>query len=157
MTFLIAVLLGWSGRTQSLVNRRHSATAARRDSPRGDVEVVTGGAGNDTLVDLLGRPSGFLGGAGDDKIVGGDGADSTLVGGDGDDSIYGADGKDMLWGDAGDDVLSGGADADLIDGGADHDHVHSQDLVKDSAFCGTGIDRVTADWFDDVAGCERKG
>jgi Ca2+-binding RTX toxin-like protein len=63
----------------------------------------------------------------------------------------------MLWGNAGDDVLQGGADSDLIDGGSDQDTIGSKDGVKDTVFCGTGIDRISADPFDEEGGCERKG
>lgn len=70
------------------------------------IEVISGGAGNDSL----------LGSSGNDTFYGGQGND-TLYGGDGADVLQGSDGNDTLYGDAGDDTLVGGAGSDSLSGG----------------------------------------
>jgi Ca2+-binding RTX toxin-like protein len=66
-----------------------------------DVEVVTGGTGDDDLTAATGG--------------------STINGGPGADTLTGDDGNDTLNGDAGDDILVGGDGNDVLSGGADND------------------------------------
>ena len=78
--------------------------AGETDSIPADIEVVTGGSGDDTLT--------------------GAATDDTINGGPGDDTITGGDGDDTLNGDAGDDTFVCGADsdgADVFAGGAGTD------------------------------------
>ncbi|MBV7409941.1 Ig-like domain-containing protein [Maritimibacter sp. DP1N21-5] len=71
--------------------------------PYNDMDVVYGGAGNDTIL------------TGDDADV--------VYGGDGDDTIDGGLDDDTLKGDAGDDYIIGGHGADVIDGGDGDDEI----------------------------------
>ena len=85
-------------------------------------DVLTGGAGNDTLVGGDNRDT-LTGGAGNDRLVGGDGSD-VLSGGDGNDMIDPGTGNDTVYGGDGNDTIDAGADliaADSIDGGAGTD------------------------------------
>jgi Ca2+-binding RTX toxin-like protein len=77
-------------------------------SESGDILVVEGGAGDDTLTATT-LPADVTkltldGGAGDDSIFGSQGAD-TLVGGDGNDFLFGDNGNDLAQMGAGDDVF----------------------------------------------------
>ncbi len=73
-------------------------------------DVITGGAGIDTLNGLGGQD--YLdGGAGNDILNGGDDND-TLVGGADRDTLNGDDGNDILDGGTGNDIMSGGAGDD---------------------------------------------
>ncbi|HUR76895.1 MAG TPA: calcium-binding protein [Acidimicrobiales bacterium] len=63
-----------------------------RDDIRADVEHVTGGSGNDTIIGSS-AANRFDGGAGDDTLRGA-GGDDTLVGGAGYDTLDGGDGTD---------------------------------------------------------------
>jgi Ca2+-binding RTX toxin-like protein len=67
------------------------------------IDIVDGGAGNDTLNGL--------------------GGNDQLAGGDGDDIINAGEGNDRVAGGAGNDVIDGGAGADLIDGGEGNDRI----------------------------------
>ncbi|HZH28348.1 MAG TPA: calcium-binding protein, partial [Azospirillaceae bacterium] len=104
------------------------------NSATGNVDTLSGGAGNDTLT----------GGAGNDVVSGGDGADTldgaaghdtlsggadgdTLAGGSGNDVLNGDDGADTLDGGSGDDTLSGGNDGDTIVGGLGNDALNGDD------------------------------
>lgn len=100
-----------------------------------DVEDVSGGAGNDTLV--------------------GSAADNELDGGAGDDTISGGDGNDGLNGGAGRDVIDGGAGRDDLVGGAGADTFKTRDGLTDRVNCGGGTDAVQGEARDDIAGnCE---
>ena len=66
-----------------------------------NLENVTGGAGNDTIV--------------------GNSNHNVLIGGSGNDTISGGAGDDTIQGVAGNDTLDGGADTDTIDGGTGTD------------------------------------
>ncbi len=74
-------------------------------------------------------------------------AGARVLGGDGDDRLTGGDGPD---------ALLGGTGADFADGGAGRDTIEVRDRLSDSAWCGTGRDRVSAEVLDflDTA-CER--
>jgi Ca2+-binding RTX toxin-like protein len=63
-----------------------------------NIENLTGGSGNDTLI--------------------GDINSNILIGGAGNDSLAGDDGNDLLSGDAGNDLLTGGAGNDSLTGGS---------------------------------------
>ncbi len=116
---------------------------------RDPLDIIDGGAGNDTLIADFGRLTTGLtlvmdttpgattiasngttitnveaiqvrGTAHDDTLGGGDG-DDYLYGQGGDDSLYGGRGDDVLWGDAGDDDLDGGSGNDqLFDASGDN-------------------------------------
>jgi Ca2+-binding RTX toxin-like protein len=110
-----------------------------------DVELIVGGAGNDTFVGDVNANT-FDGGGGADTFSGGDGADTvsysartTPVGvivddmandgaaGEGDnvasdvENVTGGKGADQLVGSAADNVLTGGAGPDTLDGGPGSD------------------------------------
>jgi Ca2+-binding RTX toxin-like protein len=89
-----------------------------------DIEVVIGGAGNDSIT-CADTDCTLTGGAGDDTLNGGDGND-TLNGGAGDDTLVGGDGNDTLNGGDGDDVFDEGSASnggDVMNGGAGVDVV----------------------------------
>jgi Ca2+-binding RTX toxin-like protein len=79
-------------------------------------DTVSGGDGNDVIVEHFGRNL-LFGNAGNDRIVGGIGAD-LLDGGDGIDLLAGGAGDDVLIGGEGADVMAGQAGSDLMIGGA---------------------------------------
>ena len=81
--------------------------------------VITGGAGNDTLSGAGGNDT-LNGGAGDDVLNGG-ADDDTLTGGIGNDALSGGVGNDSLNGGADNDILAGGLGADVLNGGAGND------------------------------------
>ncbi|NRB17009.1 MAG: Hint domain-containing protein [Rhodobacteraceae bacterium] len=130
-----------------------------------DMDVVDGGAGNDTIVtgddaDVI------LGGSGDDSIDGGV-DDDTISGGANNDYIVGGEGADSIQGDGGDDTIYGGLDPmypdvlniiddgsggdpvdpdptngkDVIDGGAGNDLIYGQD-DDDTLSGGSGDDTL---------------
>jgi uncharacterized delta-60 repeat protein len=76
-----------------------------------NLEVVLGGAGNDSIVGAAGAETVF-GGAGDD----------TIRGGDGNDYLAGGAGRDVIFGDGGNDqLIARDGLADVLDGGAGFD------------------------------------
>ncbi len=81
-----------------------------------DVDLIRGGAENDTII----------GSSGADNIEGG-AADDVLSGGDGDDTLVGDSGADLLSGDAGNDVLEGGGGNDTLSGGDGVDTLYGED------------------------------
>ena len=83
----------------------------------GDVDVVAGGPGNDSLG----------GGPGNDDLDGGDGADS--LNGDG----FGTTGDDDLSGGSGDDNLDGGPGSDTLAGGTGRDVVFVTGTAENDA------------------------
>ena len=102
-----------------------------RDSIGADVENLTGGHGDDTLVGS--SVANLLTGlAGDDVLKGGEGND-TINAGTGEDTLSGGDGNDTLSGASSDDVLAGGEGSDSLDGGVDGDSLKG----------GPGVDTVT--------------
>jgi Ca2+-binding RTX toxin-like protein len=84
--------------------RAESGATGERDTIATDVEIVTGGNGNDLL----------LGTANNDFLRGGLGKD-TLYGYGGDDFLHGDDGNDVLVGGSGRDLLLGGNGSDVLD------------------------------------------
>jgi len=123
---------------------------------------VSGGPGNDQLVDHGGEFNELSGGPGDDflqtytvdsTLRGGDG-DDTLIGGNGDQDLYGGDGADLLRGGTKPDFLSGGRGADELIGGTGRDHVRggsgndtfrARDGEADSLSGDRGTDRAHVD------------
>ena len=99
--------------------------ASEADDINDDVEVVTGGTGNDSLT-ASATGSTLNGGPGNDTLIGGAGND-TLNGGTGNDTLRGGDGNDTMNGDDGNDtfdegsasngmdVMNGGNGTDLVD------------------------------------------
>ena len=84
--------------------------AGERDNVHSDIETVTAGPGNDTVIGSVAANT-LDGGAGDDSLTGGAGAD-TLLGGAGEDAIFARDGlRDSV--DCGPD--GGSATVDTID------------------------------------------
>ncbi len=84
---------------------------------------ITGGAGDDRIVNDTALPATLDGGDGNDTITGGSAADviygrgaDRLLGGLGSDRIYGNGGRDNLFGGGGNDRLYGGASADSLYG-----------------------------------------
>ena len=108
------------------------------------IDIMSGGAGNDTLSSLLGNDL-LDGGEGDDSLIGGDGNDQ-LVGGLGNDTLSGGDDDDVLIGGPGNDSLNGGYGNDRylfnIDDGQDvisNYDAYSVDTYTDTLVFGEGI------------------
>jgi hypothetical protein len=119
----------------------------------GGEDLVDGGGGGDSLSGGTGADR-LLGGGGDDDLEGGRGPD-RLVGGSGGDGLAGGSGNDRLIGGSGRDILNGRGGRDVIDAGSGNDRVRARDGRRDRIRCGRGFDRVTADRFDRLRGCER--
>jgi Ca2+-binding RTX toxin-like protein len=116
---------------------------------------LRGGTGNDTLtvapaalvLDPALSPAATLDGGEGDDVLTGAGGDDTLLGFEGDDTLAGADGDDRL------DAAGG---SDTADGGAGADSLVLRDKLADTAWCGTGRDRVRAEVLDQLDfACER--
>jgi Ca2+-binding RTX toxin-like protein len=95
-----------------------------------DRDVVTGGAGNDTIFggdddDILsgGNGNDSIDGGIDEDTIDGQNGNDVLIGGDGDDSVLGGAGTDSITGDDGSDTIDGGSGNDTITGGADADDI----------------------------------
>lgn len=132
---------------------------------------VSGGAGNDELIDFSdgatvlvgGRGSDFLravaadselrGGDGNDTLVGGNDA-QTLDGGAGKDVLRGGPGTDRLTGGDGADELIGGRAKDQMRGGSGNDTLRCKDAFKDLVYGNQGTDRAHVDGRDILAGIE---
>jgi Ca2+-binding RTX toxin-like protein len=116
-------------------------TDSRRDTVRGDIEIVFGTNLNDVLVgdrsaETLISFSGddfLVGNSGRDTLLGFDGND-LLIGRSGGDTVRGGPGADRQFGKSGGDRLAGGADNDFLRGGTGHDVMKGK----------TGIDRINA-------------
>jgi RTX calcium-binding nonapeptide repeat (4 copies) len=140
------------------------ATAVYADLGDGDDSIrltaalpahLLGGAGNDTvavesatlLLDPTLSPAVTLeGGEGDDALTGSGGSD-VLLGSEGNDTLVGADGADRL------DAAGG---SDTADGGPGRDAIVLLDELADTAWCGSGRDRVRAEVLDQLDfACER--
>jgi Ca2+-binding RTX toxin-like protein len=132
---------------------------------------VSGGAGNDELIDFSdgatvlvgGRGSDFMravaadsdlrGGDGNDTLVGGNDA-QTLDGGAGKDVLRGGPGTDRLTGGDGADELIGGRAKDQMRGGSGNDTLRSKDAFKDLVYGNQGTDRAHVDGRDILASIE---
>ena len=103
----------------------NDGAAAENDDVMSDVEVVTGGTGDDTLTADATLPATLNGGPGNDTLIGGSGND-TLNGGAGNDILRGMAGNDVMNGDDGNDTFDEGSasnGSDVMNGGAGIDTV----------------------------------
>ena len=101
-------------------------------------EVISGTAGDDTILALGGNDTVF-GGAGDDNAMGGAGQDI----------IFGDAGADRIFGDEGDDFISGGKGNDMVFGGVGNDRfVAEVDDGNDSYFGGLPGSSAGVDTLD---------
>ncbi|MBX3209345.1 MAG: calcium-binding protein [Labilithrix sp.] len=103
----------------------NDGAASENDDIMSDVEVVTGGAGDDSLTAATGVGATLNGGPGNDTLVGDSGND-TLNGGPGNDTLRGKAGNDVMNGDDGDDTFdeeSAENGGDIMNGGAGIDTV----------------------------------
>jgi Tol biopolymer transport system component len=72
------------------------------------------------------------------------------------DDLRGTPLRDLIDGRGGDDRIAGGGGDDRISGGPGDDTIVSKDRYRDSIRCGSGVDRVVADYRDRLArDCER--
>jgi Ca2+-binding RTX toxin-like protein len=116
--------------------RANDGSAGEQDDIGGDVEIVKGGSGNDSIAGSIGR--------------------NTLIGGAGNDKLWGLAGIDVLRGGGGNDVVIGGPAADLLFGDAGADTFYATVLVRDKLFGGIGIVRSRADSIDARFSVEKK-
>ena len=133
-------------------------------------DCLSGGRGRDRLESDSGNDR-LLGDSGDDRLFGGRGRD-RLFGGNGDDLLLGGAGPDLISGGRGRDRLFGGLGdrlfgeegndriylpkaAKKVDAGPGDDRVNAANGRRDVVNCGAGRDRVRADRFDRLRGCER--
>jgi Ca2+-binding RTX toxin-like protein len=133
---------------------------------------VSGGAGNDELIDFSDGGTILVGGTGSDlmksigfqdsRLHGGDGND-TLIGGNGGQFFDGGKGNDLLRGGPGNDLMLGGGGADELiggqakdqmRGGSGNDTLRSKDAFKDLVYGNQGTDRARVDGRDILAGIE---
>ena len=128
----------------------------QRDNDRiygGDAnDKLVGGSGSDRLYGQDDRDEAF-GGSGHDRLEGG-AANDMLAGGLGNDDLIGGSGSDRLFGEAGRDRIVGGGGRNQIDGGDGNDSIAARNGERDRIVCGIGRDRVRADRFDRLNGCE---
>ncbi len=117
-----------------------------------DNDKIVGGPGSDRLFGQDGRDEGF-GGSGHDRLEGG-AANDMLAGGSGNDDLIGGSGSDRLFGEAGRDRIVGGGGRNQIDAGSGNDSIVARNGERDRIICGRGRDRVHADRFDRLNGCE---
>ncbi|WP_082389014.1 cadherin-like domain-containing protein [Celeribacter marinus] len=99
--------------------------------PNNDMDIVYGGAGNDTIIggddqDMLYGEDGndIIDGGIDDDIIDGGAGNDILMGGDGDDTITAGEGFDTVSGGTGSDSIYGGGDNDVLSGGDDNDFIY---------------------------------
>jgi Ca2+-binding RTX toxin-like protein len=124
--------------------------SGERDNVRSDVEMLSGGRGNDRITGSE-RDDLLFGNAGNDTLSG-LGGDDFLSDGAGNDVVYGGDGFDSFSanGDTGNDRLDGGSGNDRIDSGAGADTLlggPGHDVLDDTSGSNildgdTGVDRV---------------
>lgn len=117
-----------------------------------DNDKLLGGSGNDRLYGGDGRDQVF-GGSGRDRLEGGAGND-MLAGGSGNDDLLGGSGNDRLFGESGHDRIVAGGGRNRVDGGRGNDSIAARNGERDRIVCGPGRDRVHADRFDRLNGCE---
>jgi hypothetical protein len=77
-----------------------------------------------------------------------------ILGGAGADSIAGSAGANDIDAGPGADSVNPGGGPDTVEAGAGDDSISVRDGVPDRVSCGEGTDRVTADAFDALDGCE---
>jgi Ca2+-binding RTX toxin-like protein len=144
----------YSARTSSLSvsldGHANDGAADEGDNVSADVEQVTTGSGNDTIVGSD-AANALDGRDGDDQLDGGAGSD-TLDGGaaaSGSDTLLGGPDADVLSGGAGDDSLDGGAGDDKLDGVGGSDGLEGGD-GNDSIYGGAGLDTLAGGPGDDT-------
>ncbi len=117
-----------------------------------EADKLIGGTGRDTLKGEDGRDR-LFGGSGNDVLDGGYDND-MLAGGAGNDRLVGGAGNDKLYGEAGIDRIIAGGGRNIIDGGKGNDSIEARNGERDRIICGPGRDRVRADRYDRLNGCE---
>jgi Ca2+-binding RTX toxin-like protein len=112
---------------------------------------VSGGDGDDEIVNATVLGGRLEGDDGDDVLRGGSGADA-VDGGAGDDSLDGGAGDDQVDGGGGEDYIDARSGADRLDGGAGPDVVVARDGRRhEPVACGPGQDLAIVDRGDRVA------
>ncbi|HEV2060430.1 MAG TPA: calcium-binding protein, partial [Solirubrobacteraceae bacterium] len=117
-----------------------------------DNDKLVGGHGRDRLAGDDGRDE-LYGGTSNDRLDGGTGTD-MLAGGGGSDDLIGSAGSDRLFGESGHDRIVAGGGRNQIDGGSGNDSIEARNGERDRIICGPGRDRVRADRYDRLNGCE---
>jgi len=154
------------GVTITVDDQANDGTSGEGDNVRGDIEIVTGSNGRDTITGNANANE--LNGSSEDDLLEGGGGDDLINGGSGKDRVNGGDGADKLEGSSDEDVLDGGKGRDTFEGdppctlngcSGGSDDILARDGEEDRVNCGVGADKVTADQFDIVAtdpqqGCE---
>lgn len=107
-------------------------TGAIRDSVGGDIEIIRGGTGNDTII-----------GSDGDEILSGRAGNDVIRAGAGDDVVRGKNGDDFLVGKSGDDRVKGGLGVDVMKGKNGIDRLLARDGTRDRRInCGGGDDSL---------------
>jgi hypothetical protein len=114
---------------------------------------ISGARGRDVIKSRGGEDC-LAGNTGADWLNGERGRD-RVSGNSGNDRVRGGAGPDRLFGGSGRDLLSAGGGKNRLSGGGGNDGLNARNDKVDRIRCGTGRDRVTADFNDRVAGdCE---
>jgi Bacterial Ig domain/RTX calcium-binding nonapeptide repeat (4 copies) len=119
-----------------------TAGVVARGTPAADVIVGTRG------------PDRVVSGRGHDLVCS-RGGDDQLSTGKGDDRVSAGPGADRVATGAGADQINPGSGPDRIDAGRGNDRLGLSGNARDTAICGPGRDRATADRSDRLRGCER--
>jgi Ca2+-binding RTX toxin-like protein len=117
-----------------------------------DNDKLVGGSGNDRLHGQDARDE-LFGGSSADRLDGGAGND-MLAGGSNNDDMLGGSGNDRIFGESGNDRIVGGGGRNMVDAGSGNDSVEARNGERDRIICGSGRDRVHADRYDRLNGCE---
>lgn len=113
----------------------------------GDINVVDGGAGNDTIA--AGDEAAYVfGGGGSDTLATGEGV-AALFGGSGGDTLMGGDTESYLDGGTGNDVIEGGSADEILRGGA-HGEGDQDTRDNDSIDGGAGDDDIAGGYGSDT-------
>ena len=91
------------------------------------------------------------GGAGEGDTVA---EDVENMAGAGADTVGGSDAANDIDAGPGNDGINPRGGADIVEAGDGDDTIAARDRVQDRIVCGAGTDRVTADAFDTLDGCE---
>jgi hypothetical protein len=135
-----------------------------RDPDRDPLQIVAGGAGDDTLHGstrlslppaLLADGLRLVGGPGRDHLLGATGS-QHLKGQEGADTLSGGASPDLLEGGPGNDRLDPGRGMDGVDGSGGNDTVRAADGFTDAVGCADGRDRARLDGIDFAGRCERR-
>ena len=117
--------------------------------------VLIGGLGNDTLT-VVPDPFAIVPALAPAVTLDGGEGDNVLTAAEGADTLLGWEGNDTLAGGDGDDTLDAAGGSDTADGGAGADSIVLLDKLADTAWCGTGRDKVRAEVLDQLDfACER--